>query len=284
MPSSRASAPERAISCVEGASFRCERGGRAPVPLPTRGGTPGRRAPPPALRCRRRASARRRSRRRRGADRYHACPLPSGKGVESRRFSCRRARASIGLERRLADAHDLGRLALRSILEVEEQDGGALPRRQRFDGIAERKRRFVRDEACVGGARPRSGKSSSALSSTKLRRRRSSVDRAIVADAVEPRADPRVGRPRRGVLPKPDQRVLHDVLGLLEIAEQCRARSAAGCGASRSISRWKAAESPAAMARISPSSAAAASSCLAKGHLALNAGRDSMPPAPLNRE
>ena len=203
--------------------------------------------------------------------------------IASQRFNCRRARASIDSKAVSLMPMTLRRLALRKILEVEEQDRGALPRRQPLDRVAERQRRLAADERRVGklgivrqARRARSRRRTRGGGGARRSRGCSRRDAATCRSA--PRAS------TRGVLPEPDQRVLHDVLGLVEAAEHARARSAARRGASRSISRWKAAESPAAIARISPSSAAAASSCLAKGHLALNDRTASMPPPPLNRE
>ena len=139
--------------------------------------------------------------------------------------------------------------------------------------IASRSERIVSlsDDRRVGqvGA---SGRSSSTLSSATARRRRSASIAAIVADAVEPSADPRVGRPRRGVFPEPDQRVLHGVLGLVEAAEHAvrEAEQARRLAVDQPLeSGGIAGRDRADLGKIG----CAASSCLANGHLALNDGR-----------
>ena len=112
---------------------------------------------------------------------------------------------------------------------MEEEDGGALARRKLLDRVAERERRLAIDQRPlrqVGGIRE--GIEHAVIDERAPAAKR--VDRPVVADAVQPRSDPRVGRPARGVLPEPDQGVLHGILGFLQVAEEpsCEAQQAWG--------------------------------------------------------
>ena len=121
-------------------------------------------------------------------------------------------------ESRLADPHDHCRLALRQILEMEEQYRRSLSRREKRDRFADGKQCFALDERgvrkqCLVGDFVESAVVDEVPPAAKH------VDGAIVADPVEPRADTRIRRPVAGILPEADQRVLHGIFGLFEAPE-----------------------------------------------------------------
>src|SRR5688572_4349270 len=106
-----------------------------------------------------------------------------------------------GFERAFADAEDFGRLALRQVLEMEQEDSRALPVRQPFQRVADGADLLLVNEA---GFRQRT-RVDDLVEIAYIRERPAPaqpVDGTIVADAVQPGADSRFRPPAGRVLPE----------------------------------------------------------------------------------